>query len=108
MKQAPSMSTLVGRYRRQCAAFNRIRPLPNDTWNRMADDSFRRMELMIRRAPINTKEDALAALKFIERELTDAGSDQKLLAPIFRSLRGYIVKQRLEAASIASNVSSSN
>lgn len=95
MKQAESMARLVARYRRQCAAFNRIRPFPDDTWKRTVDDHLREIELIIRRAPINTKEDALAALKFIERELIDARKDQKFFAPILRTLRGYILRATL-------------
>jgi hypothetical protein len=95
MKQTESMTKLVARYRRQWAAFNRLRPLPNETWNRMADDSFRQMQHMIRRAPIKTKEDAVAALNYIERVLAEVGKDQKALTPILRSLRGFIHKERV-------------
>lgn len=95
MKQTESMTKLVARHRRQSIAFNRIRPLPNETWNRMADESFRQIEQLIRRAPIKTKEDAVAALNFIERELSDVGKDRKALAPILRSLRGFIYKKRV-------------
>jgi len=95
MKQTESMTNLVARHRRQSIAFNRIRPLPNETWNTMADDSFRQIEKLIRRAPIRTKEDAVAALNFIERELSGVGEHRKALTPILRSLRGYIHKERV-------------
>ena len=59
-------------------------------FNRIADDTFRSTEQRLCRTPIHTKEDAFAALKFIEHELADDGTAWDFLKPVFKSLRAYI------------------
>ena len=51
-------------------------------FNRIADDTFRSTEQRLCRTPINTKEDAFAALKFIEHELADDGTAWDFLKPV--------------------------
>lgn len=90
MTQAESMAALFARYRKECSAFNRLPSLPDPEFNRIADDTFRSTEQRLCRTPINTKEDAFAALKFIEHELADDGTAWDFLKPVFKSLRAYI------------------
>jgi hypothetical protein len=86
------MAELVERYRKECGAFNRTverTDLSDDEFHRLAADTFNKTEKRIRRAPILTKDDALAALKFIEREIDDAGA-LDFIKPLFKALRDYI------------------